>query len=201
MATNLNISGEYQVNGVPLSTGGGGGGTMAIVGPSSLFGGQWVSNLATAGGTTGFNYSQNQVYYFPFFPATTINATQLQFNLGGGAVAGALARVGIYDHNSTSNIPGQKQFESADIDMSTTGLKTISLSFTFNAGTLYWFAFQGNTNNLNVTSCLSYASAHIAYVNTVPITQWLQVSIPYGLPSTASPNSYQTAGPPIYKIK
>lgn len=194
------INGTSVLGSGDLTVGGGGGGIMAIVGPSSMYGGQWISNMITAGGQTNITYNQNQVYYFPFFPAVTLDATQLQFNLSSGAVAGALARVGIYDNNPTSNIPNRKQFESSDLDMSTTGLKTITFSYTFEAGTLYWFAYQGSVN-LTITSCLSYSAAHIAFVNTVPITQWAQVGLAYGLPATASPNTYQTSGPPVYKLK
>jgi len=208
MATNINIDGEYQINGVPLSSGGGGGGLhvpIGIVPQNQVFGGTYVANYPMQGGGYGQTMQADQIYYSPFIPFNTFTATECRIWMQSGANANGLARIGIYEHNTSTNLPTNRIYQSADISMSTTGFKTVSLpSFTFNAGTVYWLAFQGNTYGFNMISCASAQSYTIGYItNGTPICQWAQVNSPFanGLPTTTGINTFQTAGPPQFHFR
>jgi hypothetical protein len=54
----------------------------------------------------------------------------------------------IYSDNN--GLPDAKLYESADLNLSTTGFKIATLTFTFNAGTTYWLAFHGGGITANV---------------------------------------------------
>jgi hypothetical protein len=64
--------------------------------------------------------------------------------------SGNLARILIY--SDLNNKPNTKLFESANLDLSTIGIKTATTSFTFTAGTTYWICTHtsGSTANLTV---------------------------------------------------
>jgi hypothetical protein len=73
-------------------------------------------------------------------------------------VASALGRVLIY--SNLNGEPNTKLYESADLDFSTTGDKTITTAFTFLAGTTYWLAFHSSSTQ---------TVAGIAASNMIPI--------------------------------
>jgi len=63
------------------------------------------------------------------------------------AVAGRLGRILIYS-NGTSGVnqdfPETKLFESVNIDLSTTGIKSVIVNFNFFSNTFYWIGFYAN---------------------------------------------------------
>ena len=84
----------------------------------------------------------NRMVFYPFIPANTFTCSNLFINVF-SAVAGANAKILIY--SNVNGNPSSLLYESANLDCSTTGVKTATTSFTFNAGTIYWFAYWGNT--------------------------------------------------------
>lgn len=198
MPTNLNIDGQYRVNGVPLSTGG-------ASGIHSMFlpGSSWAvetSNTLTGGTVGTYTTQANQMVYVPYIPNNNITSTTIAFNCT-NATATSKAKLYIYSHNGI-NQPDARLYESAEIDLSTSGMKTISVSFNFVKGTIYWFGIFSNVFNSQITGhTTAQGVLHIGWIGTSPVLAWVQVSLTYpNSPATASPNSFGTTAP-IIRIK
>jgi hypothetical protein len=129
MAVDINISGQYLQNGVPI--GGGGGGFHLPIKPRT---GAGYSNNLISGSST-FGNSGNILYLTPFIPANTLTITSASIQVT-TAGAGTTMKIVIYSDNN--GLPTTKLLESSLLDISTTGFKTFTTSFTFNAGTTYW---------------------------------------------------------------
>ncbi len=63
------------------------------------------------------------------------------------AAAGATIALAIYDNTVVDDVdqPGARLALTSSLDCSTTGVKTASLSFAFDAGRLYWAAWRADT--------------------------------------------------------
>lgn len=142
MAVDINITGQYLQNGVPI--GGGASGIHAILKPVS--GRRITYNLTTS--VTGANFTVNRLVLIPFFPANTFTISEILM-FGNIAAAGSLCRLLIYSDNN--GVPNAKLYESANLDLSTTGFKIATTTFTFNAGTTYWLAFHGGATVSNIS--------------------------------------------------
>lgn len=198
MPTNLNIDGEYRINGVPLSTGGASG-IHSFLLPGSSFGLE-TSNTLTGGSTGSYTTQANQMVYVPYIPNNNITSTTLSFNCS-NTIATSKAKFCIFSHNGV-NQPNTKLYESTEIDLSTSGTKTITVSFNFVKGTIYWFGIYSNIFNSQISAMTSAQGAlHIGWAGTSPVLAWVQVSMSYPtVPTTASPNSFGTNAP-IIRIK
>lgn len=128
---------------IPQYTGGGGG-IHALTKPVS---GRRISYGLTTASTTGSNFTASRLQLVPFVPANTFTISDILMfcNI---AVAGSLCRLLIYSDNN--GLPDSKLYESSNLDLSTTGFKIATTTFTFNAGTTYWLAFHGNATTSNV---------------------------------------------------
>lgn len=58
------------------------------------------------------------------------------------AVAGALGKITVYDADPLADWPTDLLLETADLDLGTTGFKSVSTSLTFDAGKWYWFGLR-----------------------------------------------------------
>jgi hypothetical protein len=87
------------------------------------------------------NTINNRLLAIPFFPNNSFTTSNLFINVTvlGVAVSG---RILIY--SSLNGKPDQKLYESADLDCSTTGIKTATTSFNFTAGVAYFICTQFN---------------------------------------------------------
>jgi len=87
------------------------------------------------------------------------------------ASAGVNARVLIY--SNSGGLPNTKIYESADISCATTGIKTITTSGTFTAGTITWIGIQVSgapvLTALSLTACLPIA---FSVITGAPTTAW-----------------------------
>lgn len=81
----------------------------------------------------------NQLRCFPFYPMKTFSIVSASINVT-AAVASSNARILFYD--DSNGIPNAKLYESTNLDTSTTGVKTYTSSYTFNAGITYWICIQ-----------------------------------------------------------
>lgn len=121
--------------------------------------GQSVSAVISANTFSGSSAVNNRLLAYPFIPARTFTCSALYMSCQ-IQQAGALARILIY--SNLNNLPNTKLFESANLDLSTTGIKTAATTFTFEAGTTYWLALH-NQGTATLT--------HIAVNNLLPIRQ------------------------------
>lgn len=150
MAVDINITGQYLQNGVPI--GGGASGIHALLKPIS---GRRISNALTSS-SVGNQFTTSRLCLYPFFPANTFTISEILMscNILG---AGSLCRLLIYSDNN--GFPDAKLYESADLNLSTTGFKIAMTTFTFNAGTTYWLGFHGGAITANVV-CNNLAAVY-----------------------------------------
>lgn len=84
-------------------------------------------------------WAVNTLRCYPFFPMKTFTIVSYSQNVT-AAVASSNMRVLFY--SDLNGLPSGKLYESANIDTSTIGVKTVTQSYTFNAGTAYWICIQ-----------------------------------------------------------
>ena len=119
-------------------SGGGGGGAHAFIKPQT---GDSTSASINAGALSTIAISNNRLYANAFIPVQTITCSSLYMSCS-TSQASALGRILIY--SDLNGLPNTKLYESANLDLSTTGIKTATTTFTFTAGTTYWLSFHGS---------------------------------------------------------
>jgi hypothetical protein len=87
----------------------------------------------------------NTIALYPFIPANSLTISKIELNVASGL---ALSNIKILVYSDLNGVPNTKLIESASLDCSSGGIKTHNISFTFNAGTVYWL---GTFANLGVT--------------------------------------------------
>jgi hypothetical protein len=132
MAVDINISGQYLQNGVPIS----GGGASGIYGEIPLGSGQTYLNGVVFSNAI-LSLLANNIYLAPVVFPRNFTTQSLIINVNSSAV-GSNARLLIYSHNNSTGLQNVKIFESINISTATTGIKTITTSQNFVAGTIYW---------------------------------------------------------------
>jgi hypothetical protein len=100
--------------------------------------------LTNNGPTYVVRMSTNLILMYPFIPVQNITIGSLSINVT-VSVAGANARILLYDNTSGTYGPNNKILETTNLDCSTNGIKTFTYSYTFTAGTVYWFAVYTNS--------------------------------------------------------
>lgn len=85
----------------------------------------------------------NRMFLYPFIPAKSFTATDFFIQVSSG-LSGALGKILIY--SDVNGNPSALLYESASFNLSLTGAKTATTSFSFIAGTTYWLAFWGDSN-------------------------------------------------------
>ena len=164
----------------PTAISRGGGGVHALVKPKS---GNSTTNMNSSSALGTLNVVTGRMYTAPFIPNTTITTSGLYINVT-NPIASSLAKILIYD-----NLDGQPNtllYESTDLDCSTSGIKTATTSFTFNAGTTYWFCFWGN-NTIGMSSVAIAQHPLISFNGITGVTNYFQL-VTYG----AAPNPFGT---------
>lgn len=95
--------------------------------------------MVTYQATAATTYAVNALRCFIFMPMKTFTIVSYSINVT-TAVAASNMRVLFYD--DLDGKPNAKLHESANVDTSTTGVKTVTQAYTFNAGTTYWLCVQ-----------------------------------------------------------
>lgn len=95
--------------------------------------------MVTYQATAVTTYAVNGLRCFIFMPMKTFTIVSYSINVT-TAVAASNMRVLFYD--DLNGKPNAKLHESANVDTSTTGVKTVTQAYTFNAGTTYWLCVQ-----------------------------------------------------------
>jgi hypothetical protein len=93
--------------------------------------------------TTQSVASANSLRAFPFFVPKTISFDRIAIRVTtAGTGTTPRARIGVYADNG--NIyPGQLVLDAGEVDVSSTGLKELTINLKLKAGKLYWLAFVG----------------------------------------------------------
>jgi hypothetical protein len=138
MGVDLNITGDYLKNGVPI---GGGDGLKGIHSIIPLPSGAVTSAVNIAVNPLSSQaFTANRLNAYPYIPAQSFTSSNIFINVT-TAVAGSLCRIAIY--SDLNGYPNSSLFVSSNLDCSTTGQKTALTNFTFTAGVTYWLAFHG----------------------------------------------------------
>jgi hypothetical protein len=132
-----------------------------------------ASGRSTYAGTTSQGLASagivaNRLFAVPFIPNQNITTSALYMNAA-GSIASGLARILIY--SDLNGLPNTKLYESANLDGSTTGIKTATTTFNFVAGTTYWLCLYVN---------LSFS---VSQINTSGL-------IPLNINGVANPNTH-----------
>lgn len=168
-------------------SGGGGGGSHT---PFKF--NTYTSALATSAAVNGtsignFSMSANQCIAYPYIPKFSFTANGLYINVPVG-VAGNLGRILVYQ--DTNGLPTTKLFESSNLDLGTSGVKTAATTFSFVAGSIYWLSFHCNAVPSGSISGISVANAlSFAFLTITPITAFSRnVTFGTSSPSPLNPN-------------
>ena len=197
-ATNIKtINGASVLGSGDLTVGGSGGASgfhMQLLPGGSLYGGTMTqSNVWTGGSNYANQTSANQIFYFPFIPSQDFTSSTMRFNVN-AAGAGDEARFCIYSHDGF-NAPQNKLYESSNIDLSTTGYKTITQTRNWTKGEVYWLAIHMKSGAARIMGSGGNKpdTLVIGLLNSNRIKTWVQMSQTFanGAPTTASPNTYR----------
>ena len=107
-----------------------------------------VGNVATTSETQYAITPANTQQYMhgAFYYPTTI--TKLAIHVMTADAGSTDTRIGIYDQHPTTGAPNNLIYGSGHIDVSTTGLKTVTLTTPLEAHGLYWFAMKSDSTTL-----------------------------------------------------
>jgi len=174
---------------VPQYSGGGAGGIHA---PYIVSGGSYSYAINANTLTSGVSITNNILRLMPFTPIETFTCSALYINCTSASSLN-LARILIY--SSVNNAPNTKLYESADLDLSTTGIKTATTSFTFSAGTTYWMCTHtsGGAASLSILPNTAVLPIRITGVSNPSTYVSAQTSYPIGsAPTTIGAINYQS---------
>jgi hypothetical protein len=129
-----------------------------------------LSAAITSVATAFLQPNANLIYLNPLIPNKSITYNTIRFNVT-TLLAGVNARILIY--SDLNGLPNTKLYESADLSCATTGIKSVSVTGTFNAGTIYWIGFHTSGSptftSINQTACIPIAHNTMT---TAPVTAW-----------------------------
>ena len=128
---------------IPQYSGGGGGASGGFNTPIKLGSGGIYSNIPIGASNTAVSLGASSLYLAPFIPAQTFTISDFKINV---AVLGSgNYRILIYSHSDTNGLPDVLLYESSDLSVTTTGIKTATTTQTFTAGTTYWLGVYGSS--------------------------------------------------------
>ena len=166
------INGSDILGSGNLTISGGGGlqGVHALVNCPSGLGYGYTSAVTSLTSTASFNTNQNALILHPFIPARNITYTSLKINVA-TAAATCLTRILIY--SDSNGLPSTKIYESTDLDCSTTGNKTVTITGTLTAGVTYWIGTHSSINCTLTGIPVGSALPIMTYIMTAaPTTSW-----------------------------
>jgi len=86
----------------------------------------------------------DRVLVMPFVPGQDIAVDRAAIDVT-TFIAAAESRIVIYDSDGAGGVPSTRLYDSAEQDCSTTGIKEVTLAFTFQAGKLYWVGVHNSS--------------------------------------------------------
>lgn len=133
-----------------------------------------VASQLLAQGTGTAAITIDQIMAVPFFVgANDLNVDRMAFRVTAGGAAGSVARVGIYNSTSESNMrPSSLVVDAGEVDTTVIAVHISTVSVVLSANTLYWFALLCGVASPTVKT-LNEDSVHvIAYDDTFPTEAW-----------------------------
>jgi hypothetical protein len=135
------LNGSSILGSGDLVVGGGGGGINTQI---PLGSGDIYSNIPLGNSSANMNIGANNLYLMPFIP--NVSFTTLNIFINVAVVGTGNSRLLLYSHSNITGLPDTKLFESVDITNLTLGIKTITTTLTFTAGTVYWFGIYSSSS-------------------------------------------------------
>ena len=121
--------------------------------------GEYIQTTTGCGSsTTSAAGAANRIDLFPFIPGRDFAVDRLAVNVT-VAVAGALGKVLLYSADEAGQ-PDALMLETATIDLSGTGIRTVDASFSLDQGQCYWFGLRHSATS-TVSLWQVYASPDI----------------------------------------
>jgi hypothetical protein len=178
---------------------------MKINGINIGFGVHTIVNPGIGGITTnalnsvqfnGTAQTANRLTLVPYIPNVSYTCSNLYINVT-TLISGSNARILIY--SDSNYMPTTKLYESANLNCATTGIKTATTSFTFEAGTTYWLALHSSSTQ-GITSATTYGAYPTSYSEAIISNQY-NVSVTFGsAPTTITSPSKNNLNIPIIFI-
>jgi hypothetical protein len=177
---------------------GGGGGASGIHGYMLMSGTTTYSQVTNVSFPT-VNSFTNRMYTYPFIPAKTFTCSSLYMNVITATAVSPTNVCRILIYSNLNDLPNTKLYESADLDLSTTGQKTATTSFVFTAGTTYWLTLH---TGINTAIYGLTASAMLPLKTTgVTTTNFALANVNIASSPTTFPTaSFSNANPPFIGI-
>jgi hypothetical protein len=126
---------------IPQYSGGGSSGGANT--PVKLGSGGIYSNIPIGASASTVSLSNNIMYLAPFIPAQTFTISDFKINVTTLGIGNF--RILLYSHSDTNGLPDVLLYESSDLSVLTTGIKTATTTQTFTAGTTYWLGVYGSS--------------------------------------------------------
>ena len=161
------------------------GGTTGIHANFTLASGQFVSSVISSMSTQNGALVANTMYLVPFYPAQTITCSTLNISVS-IAVAAAVCRILIYSESNGD--PNIKLYESTNLDCSTTGVKSVATTFTFNAGTIYYLCVHSSAA-ISANIAPNTSLMPIPYRSSSALSAWNAFRLTAAIGSAPSPFS------------
>jgi hypothetical protein len=167
------------------------------------------TNMLNSTTLTTFSPSIGDILYlFPFLPKNSITIDEINIEITTNGPAGSLLRILAFSDDN--GVPHTKLLESPSLDTSTTGYKTYTTSYTFEAGNVYYLGIYNTSGSIVLRGSSSTTGASIilgTFMNS-PVSRncWIYsslsiTSIPSILPTADIFNSQVFPGIPIIKLK
>lgn len=165
----------------------GGGGLQGVHALLTLSTGSVVPIVVNANGISTVGTISNRLYAIPFIPNQTFTSSNLYLNV---TVLGAGINGRILIYSDLNGKPNTKIYESANLDCSTTGIKTATTSQTFTAGVTYYICTQFSgictASAFAIASLLNIYSSGTSIGSSYFITPTFgSAPSPFGTPSVA----------------
>lgn len=157
------------------------------------------------GGTDTYSksYSNGTMIAIPFMMPEAATATSLSIYCT-GAIASSVWRLGIYNNSASGDYPDTRLLDAGTVSTATTGVKTITISQSLSANTLYWLVAALNTGTNVTLYCAPYnaLSAFMPQTTVATIsgvqgyfTGWSQTGVTGALPAsfTATKTGFRQA--------
>jgi hypothetical protein len=161
------------------------GGATGIHANFPLASGQFVSSVITSMSAQNGALVANTMYLVPFYPAQTITCSTLNISVS-VAVPTAVCRILIYSESNGD--PDIKLYESTNIDCSTTGVKSVATTFTFNTGTIYYLCVHSSAA-ISANIAVGASLMPIPYRSSSLLSAWNAFRLTAAIGSAPSPFS------------